>query len=201
LTGKGLDRLTTDPTVRGRGWDNGVLIRYGPDVEASAVTRQLRRHLGRPDLDAKVVGPQRAAEIVDYRSLGRAPTVLVILLAVAAISSLAQSLSSSVRERRHEIGLLKALGMTRHQVAATIALQSTAVTVVSIIVGFPLGTVGGRLLWSGYAHQVGVLPLSATPTVSLLLAAAVGLILANVVAVIPALNAARCHAAEGLHAE
>jgi len=51
--------------------------------------------------------------------------VLALGLAAAALLSLALTVLSSVRRRRHEIALLKALGMTRVQLRAVVAWQTT----------------------------------------------------------------------------
>ena len=61
---------------------------------------------------------QRPAEIVNYRSMGATPAILGAALAVGAISALVLTLTSSVRRRRRDLALLKALGFTRRQLAA-----------------------------------------------------------------------------------
>ncbi len=57
--------------------------------------------------------------------MGGQPVVLALGLAAAALLSLALTVLSSVRRRRHEIALLKALGMTRVQLRAVVAWQTT----------------------------------------------------------------------------
>ena len=72
-----------------------------------------------------VLGVQRPAQIVNYRSIGSTPVILAVGLAVGAIVALALTLVASVRHRRRDLALLKALGFTPRQLAAVVAWQST----------------------------------------------------------------------------
>jgi ABC-type antimicrobial peptide transport system permease subunit len=51
----------------------------------------------------------------------------------------------SVRRRRTEAGLLKVLGLVRNQVAAVVSWQATAVALVGIVAGVPLGIAAGKI--------------------------------------------------------
>lgn len=193
--------LPPDPSQpSGSGGANAVVIRYRPGADDARVTRLLRARFAGTFSDSKLVGPQRSAELVDYRNLGRAPGLLVGFLALAAAGTLVQALASTVRRHRHDLGLLKALGFTRRQVFRSVAWQATAMTLAAVVVAFPLGTAAGRVLWSLYARQLGVLSEPVTPAALLLLAAAATLVMANLVAAIPASVAARLRPAESLRA-
>ena len=65
--------------------------------------------------------------------------------------------------------MLKVLGFARYQVAAVVSWQSTAVALVGIVAGVPLGIAAGRVAWRVFATNFGVVPLT---TVNVLLAAA-----------------------------
>ena len=62
----------------------------------------------------------RPAEITDYRAMGVAPLILAGALAAGAVASLWLTLAASVRRRRADLALLKTLGLTRRQLAATV---------------------------------------------------------------------------------
>jgi putative ABC transport system permease protein len=148
-----------------------------------------------------VQGVQRPAEIVNYKTIGLTPAVLVAGLALGAVAALALTLVSSVRQRRRDLALLKTIGFVRRQLAAAVAWQSSVAALVGIIVGIPLGVVAGRWTWDLFARQIYAVPY---PTVSLLALFLVGvgtLLLANVVAAIPARTAARTPTAVMLRAE
>jgi len=68
-------------------------------------------------------------------------------------------------------------------------------------VGVPLGIILGRWLWDLFARTIHVVPEPSVPALSIALIAAGALILANIVAAIPAWSAARTPTALLLRAE
>jgi len=149
----------------------------------------------------EVLGIQHPAEIVNYQSTGATPVILAGGLALGAIVALALTLIASVRRRRRDLALLKTLGFTTRQLAMTIAWQASVISVIAVIVGVPFGIVVGRQLWILFARNINAVPQPTVPTTSLLLVAAGALILANLVAAIPARIAARTPAAFVLRTE
>jgi hypothetical protein len=192
---------------------NLVMVRVRGDAPPAAALASLQRiaseanHVlaaspGGSEASAVVVqGVQRPAEIVNYKTIGLTPAVLVAGLALGAVSALALTLVSSVRQRRRDLALLKTIGFVRGQLAAAVAWQSSVAALVGIVVGIPLGVVAGRWIWDLFARQIYAVPY---PTVSLLALFLVGigtLVLANVVAAIPARSAARTPTAIMLRSE
>ena len=176
-----------------------VRLRRGANPAASLAT--LRRLVAAKGGGVSVVSVQRPAEIVNYRSMGATPAVLGIALAIGAISALTLTLISSVRRRRHDLALLKALGFTRRQLAGTVAWQSTIAVGIGVVVGVPLGIVAGRALWTLFAHELHVVPRPTVPGLTILVVAGAALVLANVVAALPGRQAARTPAALVLSTE
>ena len=148
-----------------------------------------------------VQGVQRPAQIVNYRSIGSTPVVLAAGLAVGAIIALALTLAASVRHRRRDLALLKALGFTPRQLTAVVAWQSTVTAIVGIIIGVPLGIIVGRQLWILFARNINAVPDPTVPVVSVILVALGALVFANVVAALPGRIAARTPTALVLRAE
>jgi hypothetical protein len=62
------------------------------------------------------------AQIVNYRSMGSTPIILAVGLALAAVVALGLTLSASVRRRKRDLALLKALGFTQRQLSAAVRL-------------------------------------------------------------------------------
>jgi len=147
-----------------------------------------------------VLGVQHPAEIVNYQSTGATPVILAAGLAAGAIVALALTLIASVRRRRRDLALLKTLGFTTRQLAATIAWQASVIGAIAVIVGVPVGIAVGRELWILFARNINAVPEPSVPG-SLMLVAAGALIFANVVAAIPARIAARTPAALILRSE
>ena len=111
------------------------------------------------------------------------------------------TLHSSVRRRRRDIALLKALGFSRRQVVVTIAVQSTIAVGLGALVGLPVGIVVGRSLWDLFGNSIHAVPHVVVPTSTLLIIAAVALVMANAIAALPARIAARTSPAILLRAE
>ena len=122
-------------------------------------------------------------------------------MSVFGAATMVHLLLVSVARRRTETGLLKVLGFVRRQVAAAVCWQATAVSLVGIAVGVPIGIAAGKVLWRVFATNFGVVPVPVAQP--LLLAALVTGVLAaaNVLAAVPALLAARSRPAQLLRAE
>jgi hypothetical protein len=148
-----------------------------------------------------VLGVQRPAEIVSYRTMGVTPALLTSALAVGAIVALGLTLATSVRRRRRDLALLKTLGFTRRQLVATVEWQASVTAVVGCVIGVPLGIVVGRWLWILFARQIYALPQPSVPVLSVALVALAALVLSNVVATLPGLAAARTPTALLLRAD
>jgi len=148
-----------------------------------------------------ILGVQRPAQIVDYRSIGSTPVILAVGLAVGAIVALALTLVASVRHRRRDLALLKALGFTPRQLAAVVAWQSSVSALVGIVAGIPLGVVIGRQLWILFARNINAVPDPTVPVWSVAFVGLGALIFANIIAALPGRIAARTPTALVLRAE
>ena len=148
-----------------------------------------------------VIGVQRPAQIVNYRTIGSTPIILAVGIAVGAIVALAVTLIASVRHRRRDFAVLKVLGFTPRQLSAVVAWQATIVAVVGIIAGVPLGIFLGRQLWTAFARGINAVPHATVPVLSVILVAIGALVFANVVAAIPGRLAARTPTALALRTE
>jgi ABC-type lipoprotein release transport system permease subunit len=124
------------------------------------------------------------------------PLILAVLLALFGAATLVHVLTVSVSRRRHEAGILKALGFLRRQVGAVVCWQATTIAVAGIVAGVPLGMVAGRVAWRAFAAYLGVVPVPVTPAWLLAGLAAGVLVAANALAITPAWLAARSHAGE-----
>jgi ABC-type lipoprotein release transport system permease subunit len=148
-----------------------------------------------------VLGIQRPAEILNYRSLGSTPVYLGAGLATGAVAALALTLIASVRRRRRDLALLKTLGFTERQLAATVAWHATTAVAIGVVFGVPLGIAIGRWLWDLFAQDINAVPAPTVPVLQVVLLALGALVLANVVAAVPGWLAARTSTALILRAE
>ncbi len=184
---------------------DAVLVRLRRGADPGAALRSLQRiaqELTLPtNYGVTLLAVQRPAEIINYRSMGTIPAFLGAGLGAGAVVALGLTLVASVRRRRHDLALLKTFGFTRRQLAATVAWQASVAVGLGVAVGVPLGIVLGRFLWELFAHAIDAVPLPTVPGVTVALIAIGGLVLANVVAVIPGRIAANTATVSLLRAE
>ena len=182
-----------DPNLNGPGL---VFVRLRSGVSAAAGMADMKRIATLSDKvfaadpnatgdTVEVLGVQHPAEIVNYQSTGATPVILAAGLAGGAIVALALTLIASVRRRRRDLALLKTLGFTTRQLAATVAWQASVIAAIAAIIGVPVGIAAGRQLWILFARNINAVPQPTVPT-SLILVAVGVLVLANLVAAIPA---------------
>jgi ABC-type antimicrobial peptide transport system permease subunit len=133
--------------------------------------------------------------------MGGQPLALALGLAAAAMLSLALTVLASVRRRRRELALVKTLGMTRRQVRAIVAWQTTLTLVMAIAVGTPLGIAAGRWAWRTFAGSLGVAPVTVVPVLLLAAGGAALIVAGNLLGSVPASVAARTAPASILRAE
>jgi hypothetical protein len=99
------------------------------------------------------------------------------------------------------LALLKALGMTRGQVRAIIAWQTTLTLLIALAAGLPLGIAAGRWAWRGFAVSLGVAPVAVVPVLLLAAGGAALMAAGNLLALTPAAIAARTPPATTLRTE
>jgi FtsX-like permease family/MacB-like periplasmic core domain len=179
---------------------SNVLVTLRPGANAAAALPALQRLVPAAD-GGEVMSAQRPAEIVNYRSMGAIPAFLGAALAAGAVAALCLTLFASVRRRRRDLALLKAIGFTRRQLAAAVAWQSSIAVALGAAVGVPLGIALGRFLWDVFAQEISVVPEPTVPGPAVVLIAVGALVLANVVAAVPGRMAGRTPTALLLRAE
>jgi hypothetical protein len=145
--------------------------------------------------------PSPLPEIQTIKDVAALPLALSAFLALLAVGAVGHALSIAVRRRRHELAVLRALGLTRLQSRMVVATQASVLAVVGLVFGVPLGIALGRTIWRIAA---GATPLAYRPplaVVALLLIAPLALLAANALAVWPARRAARLQTGQILRIE
>jgi putative ABC transport system permease protein len=148
-----------------------------------------------------VAAPSTPADLVNFGQLEDLPLLIGLSLGVLALLTVAHLLFTSVRRRRRDLAVLRALGFTSGQVRATVSWMAVTVAAVALVIGIPLGVVSGRLAWQFLAAQLGIQPGPVLSPASLVILAAAGIALAVAVAVVPGAAAARARTATVLRTE
>lgn len=148
-----------------------------------------------------VLTVERPAQIANFKTMGRVPLLLAGGLALGATVALSSSTAVSVRRRRRDMAVMKVLGFSGPQLAAAVAVQTSVVALLGIVVGIPLGVIGGRALWTEFARKIYVVPAATVPWTSIGLVGLSALVLANVAGLIPGRSASRTSTATTLRGE
>ncbi len=183
---------------------NFVLIRYRPGTSLPAAMARLSAAVTRagcPPGLCLLVSDQRPADIRDYTAVRDTPLALGAVLALLAVGTLAQVLVTSVRRRRRELAILKALGLFRAQLLGVVGWEATALAAAALLAGLPLGLLAGRLAWALFASSLGVSGTAVIPVPLVLLAIPVTWLLAIIIAIGPGRAAARITPATVLRSE
>jgi putative ABC transport system permease protein len=190
LTPAGLERL-----------DPGAIqvwfpLRWADGADQPAAAERLRARI-----PVTLTPLQRPADLVNFGRVETMPVVTGGLIACLAAAMLGHLLISSVRHRRRDLAVLKALGFLRRQVSLTVVWQASTLVALALAIGVPVGIAAGRWIWLAVATQLGVVPEPVLPAALLALVAAATVLVANLVAAGPAWMAARTHPATVLRAE
>jgi hypothetical protein len=158
-----------------------IAVRFVADTHNGL--QHLQSALG--PLASDVEGSDVPDELANLRNLQTLPDVLAIFLGLIAVAALGSVLLSCAYRRGHEFAVLRALGMTRHNIRTVLNSQGTAIGLFGLAIGIPLGIGVGRLGWRAIAERV---PLSEVPPLALtaaLLLIPVTIFAANVLALWP----------------
>jgi hypothetical protein len=189
ITVGGLDRLRADPVL------SFALFRATPGTDVAALVREYRAE----GIDGGT--PLFPSRVQNLKEVGSLPWLMAGFLAVLAFTAVGHSLVLSVRARRQELAVLRALGAVRAQVASAVWSQATLTVVAGTLVGLPLGIAVGRQAWALIAEGLGVVDSPAVAWVVLAGMAVGVLVVVNLLATGPALVAARLRPAVALRSE
>jgi putative ABC transport system permease protein len=115
--------------------------------------------------------------------------VLLAMALVIALVGIANTLALSVHERTREIGLLRAIGMSRSQVRSTVRWESVLITLLGTVLGTTIGLAFAWTLVRALVNQG--FNTFAVPAQQLVVMVLIAALAAIVAAAVPARRAAR----------
>jgi putative ABC transport system permease protein len=175
-----------------------VELRLAPGVDRARTLADLAKHLGS---DYQLTTPRRPADLVNFGRVQNLPLIFGAIVGLLGAATVAQTLITSIRRRRRDLAVLKTLGFSSAQVRGAVAWQATTFAVVAVAVGLPLGVAAGRLAWSGFANHLGAVSEPVTPPLALIVTLPAAILVANLIAAVPAAIAGRMHPAPVLRTE
>jgi putative ABC transport system permease protein len=124
--------------------------------------------------------------------------VLLVLSVIVSLFGMVNTLVLSMYERTRELGMLRAVGMTRRQVRRMVRHESIITALIGAALGLPLGVFLAALVTQ--ALSIYDLQLS-VPLVPLVVFAILAIIVGVIAAILPARRAARLNVLEALQYE
>jgi hypothetical protein len=201
LTPAGYDRIFAGARYAFKFHAATVALRPGADVSAVARRLNMAAAAIKGGQAFTFAPPAPLPDVLVIQDLEALPLALSAFLALLALGAVGHALSIAVNRRRHELAVLRALGMTRLQTRMVVATQASVLAMIGLVFGVPLGVALGRSIWRLVA---GFTPLAYHPPLAvwaLLLIGPVALLAANVLAAWPGQHAARLRAGEVLRTE
>jgi putative ABC transport system permease protein len=151
-----------------------------------------------PTADVKTVAEYKDSVVKQVNQL---LYMLYILLGVSIIISLfgmVNTLVLSVFERTREIGLTRAIGMSRRQVRATVRYESVITSIIGALMGIVVGVVFAWVVTTRFAGQGITFSIPSGQLVAFLV---IAIVVGVIAAILPAWRAARIDILEAIHYE
>jgi putative ABC transport system permease protein len=170
--------------------DSFIYIDRAPEADAATVSADINAVLA--DLPTVTLKDQNAFADSQRAPVDQLLAIIYALLGLAviiAVLGIVNTLALSVIERTREVGLLRAVGMSRRQLRSMVRLESVAIAVLGAVLGILLGLVFGISLQRALSGQ-GVSVLS-VPTLQLVIFVVLSGLVGVLAAVFPARRAAR----------
>jgi putative ABC transport system permease protein len=183
--------LTTVDTLLANGvpdQDNALIVDV--DDTVPGVGDRLEEQVA--DLPVVTVKDQRAFAAEQREPIDQFVLLIFALLALAlviAVLGIVNTLALSVIERTREVGLLRAIGLSRRQLRRMVTLESVVISVLGAVLGVLLGTFFGVVLMRALRDEG--LEVISVPLGQLGLFLALSVVVGVLAAVLPARRAAR----------
>ena len=179
----------------GRRVDSVDLVMAAPSARGQ-IQRALTGYPGAQLMDEAAFARSRGAALANLLNLITAMLVLAIIIALLGMIN---TLALSVIERTRELGLLRAIGMRRAQLAEMVAAESVIIAVIGAVLGSALGLALGAALADAVTRsQQATVSIPVAQIAAYIAAAAAAGVLA---AIFPARRAARLDVLKAIAAD
>jgi putative ABC transport system permease protein len=180
--------------------DTTDFVKVEPGADAAEVQTLLTKGVELAFPTAEVLNQQELKESREKQvdQLVNLIFALLILAIVISLFGIANTLALSIHERRRELGMLRAIGMSRRQVRTMIRYEAVITALIGAILGMALGIVFAALIAQPLKDEGFTLSYPVGSLAVLLILAALAGVLA---AIAPARRASRLDVLESLQYE
>ena len=176
-----------------------VVAKARPGRDVAAVKRDVQRALaGIPVAEVQTRAGYKDKVIGLVNQLLNLLYGLLAMSVVISVFGIVNTLVLSVYERTREIGLCRAIGMSRGQVRATVRYESVITSLIGAAMGIVVGILFAWVVTTRFAGQGIVFDVPGGQLVVFLF---VGVVVGVVAAILPARRAARIDILEAIHYE
>jgi putative ABC transport system permease protein len=180
--------------------DQVIFVKAADSVSApstrAAIEQVTEAYPGTKVLDQRDAKREQAKSVNQVLGLVYALLALAILIALLGIGN---TLALSILERTRELGLLRALGMTRSQLRATVRWESVLIALQGTALGLLIGVFFGWALVAALADQG--IDVFRVPYASLVVVVVLAALAGVLAAVLPARRAARLNVLDAISHE
>jgi putative ABC transport system permease protein len=171
-------------------YDSQVFVKKAPGVSTAAALTAVRAvattYSGTTVMDQTAYKAERAKPIQQMLMLVYALLALAILIALLGIGN---TLALSIFERTRELGVMRAVGMTRHQLRAMVRWESVIIALQGTVLGLLIGVFFGWALVLAMRNQ-GITEFS-VPVLSLVIVVVLAALAGAAAAIWPSRRAAK----------
>ena len=127
--------------------------------------------------------------------------VMAMIAVVVGSLGVVNTLTMSVIERTQEIGMLRAIGMTRGQIVKMVLAEAGLIGLFGGLLGLVTGIILARILFIGMTTMSGYRLTFVMPIDGVIITLIVALVVSQIAAILPARRAAGIRILEAVHYE
>jgi putative ABC transport system permease protein len=179
-------------------FDSVVFLKYAPSVDHANARASLETLVNRnfPNVEVNNQAQTKEQYLSQVNQVFAIVYVLLFLSVLISAFGIINTLGLSIYERVRELGLLRAVGMSRRQVKRMVRVEAVIIAVLGAILGLAVGVLFGWAMQRALS-DVGI-DRFAVPVDQLLLTLVVAVVIGVLAAIWPARRAARLNVLEAI---